>query len=69
MNPLVPFFAYIARKRSERALRMAEHRRRAIMDQIADRRSHKREFRPMVGMLRDATNASLMASCGKRRAG
>lgn len=66
MNPLGPFLAYIARKRSERALRIAERQRTALMAQIADRRQHKREWRPMVGMLRQSTNASLRASVGRR---
>lgn len=66
MNPLAPFFAYIARKRAARAMRQAEHRRAALMSQIADRRAHRREFRPMVGLLRQATEASLRASVGRR---
>lgn len=66
MNPLGPFLAYIARKRSERAVRTAERQRTAIMAQIADRRAHRREWRPMVGMLRQSTNASLRASVGRR---
>lgn len=66
MNPLGPFLVYIARKRSERAMRIAERQRAALMAQIADRRQHRREFRPMFGMLRQATNASLRASVGRR---
>ena len=62
MNPLGPFLAYIARKRSERALRIAERRRAALMAQIAERRAHKREWKPLGGLLRQATEASLRAS-------
>lgn len=66
MNLLDLFLAWRARKHAARALRAAEQRRQAIMAQIADRRSHKSEWRPMVGTLRDATNASLRASVGQR---
>jgi len=62
LNPLGPFLAYIARKRSERALRIAERRRAALMAQIAERRAHKREWKPLGGLLRQATEASLRAS-------
>lgn len=66
MNPLAPFFAYLARKRSERAMRIAERRRQAIMAQIAERRQHKHEWKPLSGLLRESTNASLRASVGRR---
>jgi hypothetical protein len=66
MNPLSLFLAWRQRKRAERLLKTAEHQRAALLSQIADRRAHKREFKPMVGMLRQATNASLRASVGQR---
>lgn len=66
MNPLGPFLAYIARKRALRALHASEHRRQALIAQIADRKAHRAEWRPMVGMLRQATEASLRASVGRR---
>lgn len=64
-SPLAMFLAYRARKKAERRLKAAEHRRSVIMGQIEYRRDHKREFRPMFGMLRETTNASLAASCGR----
>lgn len=66
MNPLAPFLAYIARKRAERQVKAAERKRAAIMAHIADRKAHRREHRPMHGLLREATNASLRASLGRR---
>lgn len=66
MNPLALFNAWLARKRAARLVKAAEHRRAALMAQIADRRAHRQEFRPMVGMLRQATEASLAASCGRK---
>lgn len=66
MNPLLPFLAYLARKRSGRALAAAERRRLALMAQIANRKAHRREHRPMHGLLREATHASLRASVGRR---
>ncbi len=65
-NPLAPFFRWLNGKRAERAMRIAERQRTALMAQIADRKAHRREFRPMVGMLRQSTNASLRASVGRR---
>lgn len=66
ISPLAPFIRWLNSKRAERAMRQAEHRRAALMSQIADRRQHRREFRPMVGLLRQATEASLRASVGRR---
>ncbi len=66
MNPLSAWFAFIARKRAARLVKAAEQQRAAIIAQIAERRARKREFRPMVGMLRQATEASLRASVGQR---
>lgn len=66
MNPLALFNAWRQRKRAARLVKAAERQRAAIIAQIAERRAHKREFRPMVGMLRQATEASLRASVGRR---
>lgn len=66
INPLAPFLAYLARKRSERAMRSAERRRAAIIAQIADRKQHKREWKPLRGLLAHSTNASLAAGCGRK---
>jgi hypothetical protein len=65
-NPLAPFFRWLNGKRAERAMRIAERQRTALMAQIADRKAHRAEWRPMVGMLRQSTNASLAASCGRK---
>lgn len=66
MSPLAPFIRWLNRKRSERQLRIAERQRQAIIAQIADRRQHKREWKPLGGLLRQSTNASLRASVGRR---
>lgn len=65
MNPLTPFFAFIARKRSERIVRTAERQRSALIEQIADRRAHHREWKPMLNLLRQSTEASLRASVSR----
>lgn len=66
MSPLAPFIRWLNRKRSERQLRIAEHRRSALMAQIAARKGSKHEWRPLDGLLRQATDASLRASVGRR---
>lgn len=66
MNPLSLWFAFLARKRAERMVKAAERQRAAIISQIADRQAQRKEWRPMVGMLREATNASRRASVGRR---
>lgn len=65
-NPLAPFFRWLNGKRSGRAMRIAERRRAALMAQIADRKAHRAEWKPLSGMLQAATNASLRASVGRR---
>lgn len=66
MNPLTLFLAWRDRRRGAYAMRIAERRRYALIAQIAERRSHKAEWKPMVGMLRQSTNASLAAACGRK---
>ena len=66
MNPLGPFFAYIARKRAARAMRQAEHRRQAIIAQQSRRKAEHRAWKYLDGDLIQATNASLRASLGRR---
>ncbi len=66
MNPLGPFLAYIARKRAERAMRIAERQRAAIIAQQQFRKGKHRAFRYLDGDLRAATNSSLAASCGRK---
>lgn len=68
INPLAPFLAYLARKRSERAMRAAERRRAAIIAQQQFRKAKHRAFRYLDGDLIQATNASLRASAGRREA-
>ncbi|MDE2105692.1 MAG: hypothetical protein KGL39_51165 [Patescibacteria group bacterium] len=64
---LAPFFAYFARIRAERAIRIAERKRSVIMAQIASRKASHKEWKPLAGLLRDATTASLRAyAMGKR---
>jgi hypothetical protein len=64
-NPLAPFLLWLSRKRAERDIAAAERRRAAIAAQIAHRRATKAEWRPMLSDMRQATNASLAASCGR----
>lgn len=62
MNPLAPFLAWLYRKRAARALQIAERRRQAVIQQIADRRQRHCEFKPLLRDLRQATNDSLRAA-------
>ena len=62
ISPLAPFLEWIRSKRSARAIARAERQRLALMTQIADRRSHHREWKPMLQLLRQSTEASLRAS-------
>ena len=66
MNPLSAWFAFLARKRAARLVKAAEQQRAAIIAQIAERRAHKREWKPLGGLVRQATEASLRASVGRR---
>jgi hypothetical protein len=61
-NPLTLFNAWLARKRAARLVKAAEQQRAAIMAQIAERRARKAEWKPLGGLLRQATEASLRAS-------
>lgn len=66
MNPLAPFFAYLARRRALRALQDAERKRQAIIRQIDYRRGKHMAFRPLFGDLRRATEDSLRANLAGR---
>jgi hypothetical protein len=66
MNPLSLWFAFLARKRSERMVRAAERQRAAIIEHQQYRKAGHRAFRYLDGDLRQATNASLRASVGRR---
>lgn len=65
MNPITLWLEWLHRRRCARAIAEAERRRAAIARQIDQRRARKAEWRPMAQLLRDATNASLRASCGR----
>lgn len=62
MNPLALFLAWRTRKRAARSLQIAERKRQAVIDQIADRRKRHVEFKPLFRDLRQATNDSLRAA-------
>lgn len=66
-NPLAPFFRWLNGKRAERAMRIAERQRTALMAQQASRKAKHRAFRYLDGDLRAATEASLRASVGRVR--
>jgi hypothetical protein len=66
MNPLVSWFEWLRRKRSERMVRAAERQRAAIIEHQQSRKAGHRAFRYLDGDLRQATNASLRASVGRR---
>lgn len=65
MNPLAPFIAWLMARRRARIAAREEHRRAVIIQQIADRRKAHREFKPLYGELRRATNAALAAEIGR----
>ncbi len=65
-NPLAPFFRWLNGKRAERAMRIAERQRTAIIAQRQFRKGKHRAFRYLDGDLRAATNSSLAASCGRK---
>lgn len=64
MNPLQSFIAWFMAKRRARIAAREEHRRAVIIQQIADRRRHHREFKPLYGDLKRATHAALAAEVG-----
>ena len=59
---LSPWLNWLSRRRAKQALLRAERKRAAVTAAIEARRVGHREFRPLFGVLRDATNASLRAS-------
>jgi hypothetical protein len=66
MNILTAFFAWRDRRRAERELIAAERARNALMRQIHTRKQKHHAHRPMLGLLQEATKASLRASVGRR---
>lgn len=65
MNPIAMFLAWRAARRLARIAETEEHRRHAIMRQIAERRSAHREWKPLTGELKRSTCAALAAECGR----
>lgn len=65
MSPLAPFFAWLRARRAARIAAREEHRRAIIKQQIAERRKAHREFKPLYGKLREATNRALAAGIGR----
>lgn len=66
MNILTAFIAWRERRRAERELIAAERARNALVRQMNERRAAHREWKPLQGLLRQATEASLRASIGRR---
>lgn len=65
MNPIAPFLAWLRSRRLSRIAAEQERRREIIKRQIADRREHHREFRPLYGELKHSTTAALAADLGR----
>lgn len=61
MNPLARFLAWRNRRRASRIIAQAEHKRLVTMQQIAERKTARKEHRPLLHPLREATMASLRA--------
>lgn len=59
---LTPYLSWLSRRRAKRAVLRAERKRAAIAASIKARRAGHKEFRPLFGVLRDATIESLRAS-------
>ena len=60
------WFDRLAAKKRERELAAAERRRNAIAKAIHDRKASHREWKPLNGLLVQATNDSLRAFVGRR---
>ncbi|MBN7763835.1 hypothetical protein JYP52_22100 [Nitratireductor aquibiodomus] len=65
MNPLSHWFAWLRAKRTARLVEKAERKRRAALRAKQYRKQKHMAFRYLDGDLRNATNASLAASCGR----
>lgn len=66
MNPLAPFFAWLARRKAAR-LHAAQVRRAAIIEQqIAERKAKHRAWKYLEGELRLCRNAMLSAEIALR---
>ena len=62
---MISYLSQALRNWRDRDLIAAERRRNAIVKAIHTRKAAHREFRPLYGDLREATNASLRASIGR----
>lgn len=62
MNPLNLWFSWRARKRAEKVIREAEKARWAGIQQMKARKAAHRESKPLLYVIREATNRSLAAS-------
>ena len=61
MSPLARFLAWRNRRRAARIIAQAEHKRKAVQSQMAYRKPRKREYKYLMGVLQEATKASLRA--------
>jgi alkylation response protein AidB-like acyl-CoA dehydrogenase len=61
MSLLAQFLAWRRKKIASRLIAQAEHARRVTMAQIAERKEARREHKPLLHPLRQATMASLRA--------
>lgn len=65
MSAVTLFLAWRSRRNLARIAQAEEHRRAVIIKQIADRREHHREFKPLYGELRASTHRALAAELGR----
>lgn len=61
MNWLASFIAWRRKKAAARIIAQAEHKRAAVQSQMAYRKPRKREYKYLMGVLQEATKASLRA--------
>lgn len=66
MNPVAAFLAWRNRRRAARIIAQAEHKRKAVQSQMAYRKPRKREYKYLMGVLQEATKASLRGSVSLR---
>ena len=62
---LRPWIARQTRRKAIRIAERAEKKRAVLMQQIAERKSGHREWKPLLGDLRKATHAALAAEIGR----
>lgn len=59
MNPLAHWLSWLTRRHASRKAERALRKREAILRQIRERRARHRAFRPLYGLLNEATNEAL----------